>query len=193
MGYSMGGFGAIQLGCWAPEAFDAVISIAGYGMGTQEPTETSGAPQPKGRRVLEWYLDRHVPKLADVPIVWGVHCREDTMSSFDDVNTIIDTVSETAYRSRKRCHSQMVEVPAELANSDYPKRRRDAASGHGYFNVTLLKDRSEEILFTDLRNQLSRSAKRQRPRWDIPEEPESTANWKREQNEFYDPPSKRWR
>ncbi|CAE7426011.1 unnamed protein product [Symbiodinium pilosum] len=192
MGYSMGGFGAIQLGCWAPEAYDAVISFAGYGMGTFEPTETSGALQPKGRRVFEWYLNEYIPKLADVPIVWGVHCRSDTVSSFNDVSTIIDTVGETAHHSRKRCHSRMIEVPQDDANSDYPRKRRATASGHGYFNVSLLKDTSEQIIWKDLRNQLSRSAKRQRPRWDMLEETRTTANWKRGHNDAYDPPSKRW-
>ena len=42
----MGGFGAIQLGCFAPELFDAVVSVAGYGMGTSEPNSGYGAPQP---------------------------------------------------------------------------------------------------------------------------------------------------
>ena len=35
--YSMGGFGAFQLGGFAPDAFDVVISVAGYGLGTLEP------------------------------------------------------------------------------------------------------------------------------------------------------------
>ena len=42
----MGGFGAFQLGCFAPEIFDAVVSVAGYGMGTSEPNSGYGAPQP---------------------------------------------------------------------------------------------------------------------------------------------------
>lgn len=33
----MGGFGAFQLGGFAPDAFDVVISVAGYGLGTLEP------------------------------------------------------------------------------------------------------------------------------------------------------------
>eukprot|EP00439_Symbiodinium_sp_Y106_P022759 s1352_g2.t2 len=195
MGYSMGGFGALQLGCHEPEAYDAVVSIAGYGMGTCESTESSGAPQPKGRRVFDWYLEREIPQLASVPIVLAVHCPIDTVSSFRDVNAIIDVVSESAHRSSKRCYARMVEIPAELGNSDYPKKRRATASGHGYFNVSLLKDRSEEFIWEELRNQLSRSAKRQRKSWDTTEESDSSANWKREQNDndAYDPPSKRWR
>ena len=39
----MGGFGAFQLGGWAPDAFDVVISVAGYGLGTLEP-ESGSAP-----------------------------------------------------------------------------------------------------------------------------------------------------
>ena len=42
----MGGFGAFQLGCFAPEIFDAVVSVAGYGLGTSEPNSGYGAPQP---------------------------------------------------------------------------------------------------------------------------------------------------
>ena len=33
----MGGFGAFQLGGFAPDAFDVVMSVAGYGLGTLEP------------------------------------------------------------------------------------------------------------------------------------------------------------
>ena len=42
----MGGFGAFQLGCFAPEIFDAIVSVAGYGLGTSEPNSGYGAPQP---------------------------------------------------------------------------------------------------------------------------------------------------
>ena len=38
----MGGFGAFQLGCRAPDTFDAVVSVAGYGLGTN----SKDAPQP---------------------------------------------------------------------------------------------------------------------------------------------------
>lgn len=44
--YSMGGFGAFQLGCFAPEIFDAIVSVAGYGLGTSEQDSGYGAPQP---------------------------------------------------------------------------------------------------------------------------------------------------
>lgn len=37
LSYSMGGFGAFQLGGFAPDVFDVVISVAGYGLGTLEP------------------------------------------------------------------------------------------------------------------------------------------------------------
>ena len=43
----MGGFGAIQAGTFAPEAFDAVVSVAGYGLGTSEAKSGYGAPQPR--------------------------------------------------------------------------------------------------------------------------------------------------
>jgi len=42
----MGGFGAFQLGCFAPESFDAIVSVAGYGLGTSEQDSGYGAPQP---------------------------------------------------------------------------------------------------------------------------------------------------
>ena len=45
----MGGFGAFQLGGWAPDAFDVVISVAGYGLGTLEP-ESGSAQGLKGAR-----------------------------------------------------------------------------------------------------------------------------------------------
>ena len=71
-GYSMGGFGAFQLGAFKPEIFDAVISVAGYGQGTYQP-ETEGycAPQPQASLILQEWIDRCAPKLAQVSAVMG--------------------------------------------------------------------------------------------------------------------------
>lgn len=52
--YSMGGFGAFQLGGFAPDAFDLVMSVAGYGLGTLEPQgrETSQRLSETFKRLL---------------------------------------------------------------------------------------------------------------------------------------------
>lgn len=164
MGYSMGGFGALQLGSFAPQAYDAIVSVAGYGMGTLEPTERSGAPQPKGRKVFEWFLNESISHLRDVPIVLGVHAPADTMSSFADVSAIMSKVEESTRWYQTDNVTKLVEVPDELANSDYPKKRKKKA-GHGYFNCSLIKDRSEEFLWQPLRELLQKAPPRQILSW----------------------------
>lgn len=117
--YSMGGFGAFQLGGFAPDAFDLVMSVAGYGLGTLEPQgrETSqrlsetfkrhlrdfsvtsllfsapdamyGAPQPASGEIFQEFLENVVSQLSRVPIVVGVHAQKDAMSSFMDASASI--------------------------------------------------------------------------------------------------------
>ena len=61
----MGGFGAFQLGCFAPDVFDAVVSVAGYGLGTKEPNSGYGAPQPVSSEIFEQFLKQE----ADIDII----------------------------------------------------------------------------------------------------------------------------
>jgi len=154
MGYSMGGFGAFQLGCFAPEIFDAIVSVAGYGLGTSEQDSGYGAPQPASRTIFEDFLETEVSKLAQVPIVLAVHAPSDQCSSFRDVSAIIQKTQDTAWDTwNKWSTAKLVQVPDNLANSDHPGKKRK--SNHSYFNCTLLHNASEQMLWRDLRNLLS--------------------------------------
>ncbi|CAE8740863.1 unnamed protein product [Polarella glacialis] len=120
-GYSMGGFGAYQLGCHAPEVFDAVVSIAGYGLGTKEPSQSGyGAPQPESSRIFEEFLRLHVTRLAHVPVVLAIHAKNDTVSSYKDAADIIDVVAEQDLGGLVRLES----VPDSFADSDPGKRKK---------------------------------------------------------------------
>jgi len=149
-GYSMGGFGAYQLGCFAPEAFDAVISVAGYGLGTTESSDQGyGAPQPHSSQILEDFLEQKVVRLAHVPIVIAIHAQSDTVSHFKDNEAIIETV-----RSQdKGGVAELIEVPSSHADSD-PGRKNKPKLGHNYFNYALLDATSEGVLWQFLREKL---------------------------------------
>ena len=82
-GYSIGGFGAFQLGSYAPDLFDTVVSVAGYGPGTLEP---ENVPQPQSTLIFNKYLRDHMPRLAEVHLVVAVHAQKDTMSFYKDVS-----------------------------------------------------------------------------------------------------------
>eukprot|EP00439_Symbiodinium_sp_Y106_P051655 s3440_g6.t2 len=82
MGYSMGGFGAFQVGGFSPATFDVVVSVAGYGLGTLEEGEET--PQPEARERFEQFLEQVAIRLADVPVVLAMHAQKDGMSSFND-------------------------------------------------------------------------------------------------------------
>ena len=90
MGYSMGGFGAFQLGGFAPDVFDVVVSAAGYGLGTLTPQgEMYDAPQPQATNNFEDFLGQVASNMVRVPIVLALHAEHDGMSSYRDVKAII--------------------------------------------------------------------------------------------------------
>ena len=92
-GYSMGGYGAYQLGSHSPELFDVVLSVAGYGVGTFEPSdEYWGAPQPESSRIFKQFLARQISRLATVPAVVIIHAPTDQVSSFCDTKHIVNTI-----------------------------------------------------------------------------------------------------
>jgi len=144
-GYSMGGFGAYQLGSYAPDLFDTVVSVAGYGLGTLEAEDGSyGAPQPQSAMIFNGYLQGHASRLAAVRLVVAVHAEKDTVSSFNDVKTIIEEIQKHGGEA------ELVHVPDEAADSD-PNRKRKQKRGHFYFNYSLLNDSSEQVLYSRLR------------------------------------------
>ncbi|CAK9033604.1 unnamed protein product [Durusdinium trenchii] len=188
MGYSMGGFGAIQLGCFAPELFDAVVSVAGYGMGTSEPNSGYGAPQPVSGEIFDLFLEREACKLARVPVVLAVHAPSDMCSSFRDVSAIIQKTQETAWDTWERSTAKLVRVPDGMANSDHPGKKRK--SNHGYFNCTLLHNGSEKMLWRELRRLVDRAPQRGGDSMDW--EPERGWGRSRRWSRMYeDPPNSR--
>ena len=78
-GYSMGGFGAYQFGIAAPDLFDVVVAVAGYGLGTLEPQEGHRAPQPKSSEMFKEFLDVHARRLIGATRVVAVHAQKDSI------------------------------------------------------------------------------------------------------------------
>ncbi|CAE8628085.1 unnamed protein product [Polarella glacialis] len=147
-GYSMGGFGAYQLGSHAPDLFHAVISAAGYGLGTLEPPNAGfGAPQPESSDIFQAFLDQHVPRLAQVPGVFVVHSPADSISSFNDAAAIVGALQAHGG------NAELLIVSEDAANTD-PNRKKKQKLGHSYFNYALLHDTSEVLLYAQLRRVL---------------------------------------
>mmetsp|Transcript_46450 Transcript_46450/g.86839 ORF Transcript_46450/g.86839 Transcript_46450/m.86839 type:complete len:356 (+) Transcript_46450:81-1148(+) len=155
MGYSMGGFGAFQLGGFAPDVFDVVVSVAGYGLGTLEPSgEMYDAPQPEASDIFFQFLGEVASRLATVPIVLALHAKKDSMSSFRDVKAIIEYVKDAGYKRGSQHIVELFEVPDEKADSDRNKRKK-RNSGHHYFNYALLDGTSEEFFWSKLQGFLN--------------------------------------
>ncbi|CAE7237157.1 rluC, partial [Symbiodinium pilosum] len=150
MGYSMGGFGAFQLGSMAPDVFDVVVSVAGYGLGTLEPQgEMYDAPQPQAGERFDMFLQQVASRLSLVPVVLAMHAQKDSMSSFRDVKAIIRHVQEVSIKKGSESIVQLFEVPDERADSDRGRRKKNK-SGHHYFNYTLLDDSSDDFFWSKL-------------------------------------------
>ncbi|CAE7679129.1 rluC, partial [Symbiodinium sp. CCMP2456] len=150
MGYSMGGFGAFQLGAMAPDVFDVVVSVAGYGLGTLEPQgEMYDAPQPRAGERFELFLRQVATRLSVVPVVLAMHARKDSMSSFRDVYAIIHHVQEESIKKGSDSIVQLFEVPDEKADSDRGRKKKNK-SGHHYFNYTLLDESSDDFFWSKL-------------------------------------------
>eukprot|EP00928_Gymnodinium_smaydae_P063673 TRINITY_DN47182_c0_g1_i1.p1 TRINITY_DN47182_c0_g1~~TRINITY_DN47182_c0_g1_i1.p1 ORF type:complete len:530 (+),score=65.39 TRINITY_DN47182_c0_g1_i1:65-1654(+) len=141
-GYSMGGFGTWQLAGHMPELFSAIVPVAGYGMGTLEPS----APQPASSKVLERYLDEFAPQIARVPIIIAVHAPSDTISYFGDTKAIVEAVQKNG--------GQAVLYPVSEKDADSDGRKKKKKSGHHYFNFSLLNDSSEEVVYGRLKKAL---------------------------------------
>ncbi|CAE6956061.1 grsT [Symbiodinium sp. CCMP2456] len=160
MGYSMGGFGAFQVGGFSPATFDAVVSVAGYGLGTLEEGEET--PQPEARERFEQFLEQVATKLSDVPIVLALHAQKDGMSSFTDVSAIIDKVKESSQQHGKENVVELHQVPDGKADSDktWNKKTKQKRRGHHYFNYTLLDGSSEDFFWAKLRRFLAKAEPR---------------------------------
>eukprot|EP00418_Pyrodinium_bahamense_P043310 CAMPEP_0179199986 /NCGR_PEP_ID=MMETSP0796-20121207/99505_1 /TAXON_ID=73915 /ORGANISM="Pyrodinium bahamense, Strain pbaha01" /LENGTH=825 /DNA_ID=CAMNT_0020904499 /DNA_START=72 /DNA_END=2546 /DNA_ORIENTATION=+ len=149
-GYSMGGFGALQLGSHAPKLFNAVIMVAGHGLGTlesQDGDSNYGAPQPQSSKIFKAFLAEHAPRLAKVSVVIAVHAPRDKVSSFADAKAIVEAI---------QCqggHAEMVPVPDDMADSDLRGRKKHRR-GHCYYNYAMVYDTSDEVLYSRLKARL---------------------------------------
>ncbi|CAE7322539.1 NMA111 [Symbiodinium natans] len=174
-GYSMGGFGAYQVASWAPEVFDAIVSLAGYGLGTEDPQhERFRAPQPQSGRIFRDFVGRYVTRMAKVPVVLAVHAWCDSLSSYHDDCTIIWAIKKQARDEGFTKHfADMITLPDSLANTDLPY----SSSGHDYYYASLLRNSSERILWSKLRSALWAAPKRLS--WSCRAPPESPRGSKR--------------
>lgn len=152
-GYSMGGFGVWTLGAHAPDLFDAVVSAAGYGVGTKEPSDKGwGAPQPKSSEIFDAWLAEASVWLATIPVVMAIHAPADTISSYNDAALIIQAVSQRMERrptGSRRGGAVMVTVPNDKANSD-AKRRGRKKQCHSYFTHSLVSEDSVDEVWAPL-------------------------------------------
>jgi len=158
-GYSMGGFGAYQVASWSPEVFDAVVSLAGYGLGTEDPQhERFRAPQPQSGQIFRDFVEHYGTRMAKVPVVLAVHAWCDSLSSYNDDCEIIWAVKKQARREGFTQHvADMITVPECLANTDLPY----SSSGHDYYYASLLRNTSERLLWSKLRTALWSAPRRQ--------------------------------
>ena len=136
-GYSMGGFGAYQFGIAAPDLFDVVVAVAGYGLGTLE--KGQGASQPKSSEIFQRFLDEHARRLIGTRVV-AVHARKDSMSYFGDTEAIIEWLNAQGGQA------ELSTIPDKFADSDPGKSK----NGHRYFNHSLLHDTSDQVLYARL-------------------------------------------
>ena len=131
-GYSMGGFGAYQVGGHAPDLFDAVIAVAGYPLGSKDPQ----SPQPASSEVMNGFIAGSIHKISGRQTeVIVVHAQKDKLSSFLDAQAIVQAIQNFGGTAR------LVRVPDESAGGN----------GHNYFNYALLSDSSEEVVWNTLR------------------------------------------
>lgn len=140
-GYSMGGFGAVQLAAFAPGIFTAAIPVAGYGIGTLESGGMYNAPQPEASHKFTVFANDYAPKLAKVPIFFAVHGVSDKNSSFRDMQELISLIQGEGG------DPELVSLDEKASNSDGLKSK----TGHGYFNHALLSHLSEGFLYSKLR------------------------------------------
>ena len=143
-GYSMGGFGALQMGSFSPDIYKSLIVVAGYGLGSREPLSSGfGGPQPYSSQVFDTFIREHVPNLVQIPAVFVLHAEPDRLSSYIDAQEIAEAIQSSGGNAIFR------RIPDEVANSDPGKRK--AKNGHRYFNYSLLDDSSEDLLYARLR------------------------------------------
>lgn len=140
-GYSMGGFGAYQLAAFAPGVFTAVVTIAGYVIGTTETGGMYNAPQPHSFHRFSLFTNEYAPKLAKVPVIIAIHAVCDTQSSFRDTQELINIICGEGG------DPSLVTLDEVAANSDAKKSK----TGHAYFNHALLSPASEGVLYSKLR------------------------------------------
>lgn len=155
-GYSMGGFGVYLIAGYAPHLFDVAVIVAGYGRGTQEPSDRSyRAPQPFASEVFNGFLDRTAHHLARVPAVIVVHAPLDIESSFNDARVIVGRIIAEGG------NAWLEQVPDTMAESD-PRSKKSNRIYHRYFNYTLISDTSVEVLYNRIEDMLARNGKWQK-------------------------------
>ena len=144
MGFSMGGFGVLQLAAHAPHVFDAVVSAAGYVQGTlARADEGYHAPQPQARQIFDSWCEAHCHRLAKVGVVVFVHAPADTYSPFGDVLAIVARIRDANGRV------QLVEVDDAMAESDsnYREVKPRRPTFHRYFHYTFTLESSTTVLY----------------------------------------------
>eukprot|EP00927_Polykrikos_kofoidii_P051246 TRINITY_DN45033_c0_g1_i1.p1 TRINITY_DN45033_c0_g1~~TRINITY_DN45033_c0_g1_i1.p1 ORF type:complete len:409 (-),score=30.51 TRINITY_DN45033_c0_g1_i1:175-1401(-) len=161
IGYSMGGFGCFQLGAFSPGIFDAIVPVAGYGLGTFSRCQLLSGYQPRSSEILEDFIARYASQLAKVPVLIAIHSRIDQTSPFCDVEAIMAAVQKAAV-GKSNGIAKLVVVPDGMADSD-PRKTKRKLSGHHYLNYALLNESSDSVLYDQLRELLAQQPPRTMP------------------------------
>ena len=145
-GYSMGGFGAYQLGAHNGTMFDAIVVVAGYGCGTSETTggTTSSSDGEEVPNKFGDFLNFVKPGLSEVRgVVIVAHAQGDRLSSFKDAEQIATVVNANGGNAK------LLQVPDwEAMGGDWDRNR------HSYFNFVFL---SRHFMYPHLVEGLQRS------------------------------------
>ena len=80
------------------QVFDAVVAVAGYGLGTEDPQDEGfRAPQPRSGQIFRGFLEDYASLMAKVPVVLAVHAKCDSQASYKDDFRIIETIQRSAW------------------------------------------------------------------------------------------------
>ena len=149
-GYRMGGAGVYHLLAHDAETFDVAVPVAGYVVGTLDTDDPYHAPQPESSDAFWKFLGEYASRIAHVPVLIALHAAGDMDSSYRDTVSIIASICTHGGNAK------LVTVPDRSAdsNSSVNKKKKNRC-GEQYFHFSLLDDTSEQVLYADLRSELS--------------------------------------
>jgi dienelactone hydrolase len=166
LGYSMGGFGALQLAGLEKNGdrkrtVDILICMAGHAAGTSEPTDGCCGykpDQPEARIRFEDYVAENLPYWKKVAVALFIHAEKDDTCYYRDIEFIAEKIhGHMNLKSGQRCW--IVKVPDEHSREDYKHlkgKKLEAASHHGYWSYCFNKKVCKDKWWLEIREQLTK-------------------------------------